>query len=96
MKTIKIITISGNPKEVAGTFSYIESIIGAEIRDLPSERKIRDIINSRLDCPNCDNSGSIPHRISDDEWEPEQCEFCYAEKNSRFNLPEAILTELEK
>ena len=29
-------------------------------------------------CPNTSClDGSIPHQISDDEWEAEQCQFCY-------------------
>lgn len=27
-------------------------------------------------CPNCDGSGSIPHQVSEDEWEAEQCQWC--------------------
>ena len=28
-------------------------------------------------CPaNCDK-GSIPHQVTEDEWEAEQCQFCY-------------------
>ncbi len=25
----------------------------------------------------CDNKGTIPNRIGEDEWEAEQCEYCY-------------------
>jgi len=50
---------------------------------LPDEDEIREIIDSRLDCPNCDNSGrTMP--------DGEQCEFCYREENSRFNLAKAM------
>ena len=39
-------------------------------------------------CPvfGCDNSGCIAHQISDDEWEPQQCEWCYVTKDSLFNI----------
>ncbi len=50
---------------------------------LPSKEEIQDIINSRLDCPDCDNSGILP-------GSGEQCEFCYREENSKFNLAKAI------
>lgn len=26
---------------------------------------------------NCDGRGNIPHQTSEDEWEAEQCQFCY-------------------
>jgi len=25
----------------------------------------------------CDQNGSIPHQVSDDEWEAQQCQFCF-------------------
>ena len=28
-------------------------------------------------CPACDGSGSIPHQVQEDEWEAEQCQWCY-------------------
>ena len=28
-------------------------------------------------CPACDGSGGIPHQISDDEWEQQQCQWCF-------------------
>ena len=33
-------------------------------------------------CPeyDCDNNGTIACRISDDEWEPQQCQWCYEKK----------------
>jgi len=71
-----------------------------------SVEEIADIIKSRLDCPNCDNVGYMVREISvhqcngdDDtcqaicpriEHEQEQCEFCYTEENSKFNLDKAI------
>ena len=47
------------------------------------ERLVK-LINSRLDCPNCDNSGALMP-------DGDKCEFCHEEENSRFNLPQAIL-----
>lgn len=37
-------------------------------------------------CPDqdCDNKGTIAVRTSDDEWEPQQCQWCY-EKNALLN-----------
>ena len=46
------------------------------------------------DCPNipngCNNDGCIPNQISEDEWEPQQCEFCYTVPWSRFNIDSII------
>lgn len=54
-------------------------------------------ICSRLDkalcCQNCPNIGYTARQISDYEWEPEQCEFCYTEPNSRFNIVNEIIKE---
>ena len=36
--------------------------------------------------PSCQNDGCIPHQIADDEWEAEQCEFCYTVEDSLFNV----------
>ena len=41
--------------------------------------------------PQCDNEGTIPNRVSEDEWEPEQCEYCYRE---RFPIREFIESTL--
>lgn len=46
------------------------------------------------DCPNipngCNNNGCIPHQINEDEWEAQQCEFCYKVPWSRFNIDKII------
>jgi hypothetical protein len=34
--------------------------------------------------PDCDNHGTIAMRISDDEWEPQQCQWCF-ERNALIN-----------
>ena len=26
---------------------------------------------------NCDSNGTIANQVSEDEWEPQQCQFCY-------------------
>lgn len=30
--------------------------------------------------PDCDNNGTIANRISDDEWEPQQCQWCHEKR----------------
>jgi hypothetical protein len=49
-------------------------------------------------CPNlgCNNTGCIPVQISEDDWEPEQCEFCYTEPDSVFNALAAARLEGER
>lgn len=42
-------------------------------------------LSTGLDCPNCDNVGYTPHQTSDNDWEQEQCEFCYEVPESVFN-----------
>ena len=44
------------------------------------------------DCPNCNNDGCIPHQVGEDEWEAQQCEFCYEVPWSRFNINMIIET----
>ena len=44
------------------------------------------------DCPNCNNDGCIPHQVGEDEWEAQQCEFCYEVPWSRFNINRIIET----
>lgn len=46
-------------------------------------------------CPNqdCDNHGTIAVRVSDDEWEPEPCQWCH-EKNSALSTIAAKLSAL--
>jgi len=41
-------------------------------------------------CPNCPNQGWIGHQSSTEMWEQEQCEFCYTNENSLFNVRAAI------
>jgi len=53
--------------------------------------RLREIIDKAEDCTNCDNSGvSCRGQYSNDEFEIEQCYFCYTNPNSKFNIPEAI------
>jgi len=52
--------------------------------------KIGGIKRSSLDCPNCDNSGCIPVQISEEDFEVEQCEFCFCNPLSVFNEPKRV------
>lgn len=36
--------------------------------------------------PNCSDSGGYPEQIDDDEFEQVQCEFCWTNPNSFFNI----------
>jgi DNA repair exonuclease SbcCD ATPase subunit len=50
-------------------------------------------------CPNCGNVGwyavQRPNRNTGDaEWEQEQCEFCYTEPNSVFNVISSLRSQL--
>lgn len=40
----------------------------------------------------CDQQGTIPHQVSDNEWEPEQCQFCW---ERRFPAADQILSVIE-
>lgn len=45
---------------------------------------------THLDCPHCDNSGTVVNavwnpRTGEDEPEPEPCEWCYRNPKSKFN-----------
>lgn len=46
------------------------------------------------DCPNmpngCNNDGCIPHQVSENEWQAQQCQFCYEVPWSRFNINRII------
>ena len=51
--------------------------------ELETVKQERDLMRSLLTvavCPACDGSGSIPHQIAEDEWEAEQCQWCYERK----------------
>lgn len=61
-------------------------------------QKVEEEFAAKLKCINssCDQRGSIPHQIADDEWEAEQCQFCF---EYRFPLQDFIrktLLEHEK
>ena len=69
---------------------WLASIAGTEMgriisktTNLPTKEELEEIIASRLDCPDCDNTGAI-------EPDGDQCEFCHREENSKFNLAQAI------
>lgn len=41
-------------------------------------KELKELLISS-ECPTigCDNNGTIAVQISEDEWEPQQCEWCY-------------------
>lgn len=45
-------------------------------------------------CPNCDNHGVVAHCRSNGEVESYQCEFCYTNEKSVFNVIETLQTHL--
>lgn len=49
-------------------------------------------------CPvsGCNNQGWYPNQISEDEWEQVQCEFCYTEPNSVFNIISRLEATIEQ
>lgn len=54
----------------------------------PLRALIRDVeASDGLKCPNsgCGDQGFIPRQVSEDDWEQEQCEFCYTVPDSIFN-----------
>ncbi len=86
--------IKATPIEILGArYEVIEELGNIEIK-LDVE-KVTNIINSRLDCPNCDNTGTTSRQVGDGYWQPEQCEFCYREENSKFNLAQAIASAFD-
>ncbi len=58
---------------------------------------IEEIIRTAEDCPvgGCNNSGCYPVADYDDDPIPEQCEFCYTNPKSKFNLATAIANAIE-
>jgi len=58
--------------------------------------KVREIVNQAENCPNCENVGwyARPDRHI---GEPEQiqCEFCYTNPKSKFNVLQLILSLIE-
>jgi hypothetical protein len=54
--------------------------------------KLRDLegnvaASAGLKCPNtgCNDTGCIDRQVGDDDWEQEQCEFCWCVDDSIFN-----------
>jgi hypothetical protein len=43
------------------------------------EAELREKVTLAIPCMNldCDLHGAIPHQVSAEEWEPEQCQYCY-------------------
>jgi len=49
-------------------------------------KQIKDKIKIVDKCPDCDNTGRYGRQGAEDEWEQVQCEFCWTNPNSVFNL----------
>jgi hypothetical protein len=71
--------------------------VRADLVTPPDDAALRDVllrvVNSdyvRCSSLGCDDTGVTAHQIGEQEWEPEQCEFCYCEPRSLFNLKQAI------
>ncbi len=50
------------------------------IRALEAQVKEYSALLAVAKCPACDGAGSIPHQIGDNEWEAEQCQWCFESK----------------
>ena len=46
-------------------------------RRLQDEKARLRVLLEHARCPNCDGSGSIPQQVAEQEWEAEQCQWCY-------------------
>ena len=53
------------------------------------KEKIKELPWSECINAGCQNTGAIPHQVGEDDWEPEQCEFCYTQM-SIFNRDQLI------
>lgn len=60
----------------------LEEAIGGKI-DI-----IKLIEYARCPHPDCDNKGTIAERVSEDEWEPAPCQWCFERKQTLSNLQE--------
>lgn len=73
-----------------GTLAYFGDLIG-ELHKLQKDSTTDVPVE---DCPDmgygCTNDGCIPHQIGEDEWEAQQCQFCYDVPWSRFNINKII------
>lgn len=60
--------------------------------NLPTD-KLRESLSKDVLCINssCDLNGTIANQISEDEWEPQQCQFCF---EYRFPLVEKMIALL--
>jgi len=82
----------GKPSEFA--IEYVR----ADLAPLPTERPSagwlpllsRFISDDYVRCPNCPDVGYTPRQVGEDDWEQEQCEFCYTDSRSLFKLKDAI------
>jgi len=44
----------------------------------------------------CDQNGCIPHQVAEEEWEAQQCEFCYKIRFPMLEEAEKILQERDR
>ncbi len=79
-------------KQERGTLAYFGDLIG-ELTKIEATTTANVPVE---DCPNmpngCCNDGCVPYQINEDEWEAQQCEFCYEVPWSRFNINRIIET----
>ena len=50
------------------------------VREEMREKVVSLLGKARCPDQDCDNNGTIACRISEDEWEPQQCQWCYEKK----------------
>lgn len=60
--------------EARGLLKAFE-ILRAQIQRLKALLKV-----ARCPDPDCDNNGTIAVRVSDEEWEPQQCQWCHEKR----------------
>lgn len=61
----------------------VSYVARAEKRGREEGERLKKLL-SVAKCPECDGSGSILQQVGDDEWEQQQCQWCY-EKNQLTN-----------
>lgn len=79
-----------NPDPLQDPSFYTAQQEPEELPDLKADLVPEQEEEEGLDCPYCDNNGVIVeyYRAPDGtvDCDPEQCEFCYTEPNSKFNV----------
>lgn len=84
--------MSDKPKFLQGYAEGLASRLGGD--DAPILLSMAEVLSAvagsaGIKCPNCNDQGFTPRQIDDDEWEQEQCEFCYCVSESVFNRAQA-------